>query len=338
MAIPDGPASPALTELSRTIREYSLFQAVSQVIERIRDAHPCLDDEALYEHLEFQANPGLGFPGNDIDRVTFFVERGQLRARMRLNVLGLVGANSPLPAFYAEHALSERAGGNPVADFLDVFHHRLHRLMLPLWRKYRYRVCFRAGASDSFSEQMFALIGLGGRAIRNATQLDWNRLLPYLGLLGMRAHSAALIETVLRYYFKHSQLMIEQCVKRKVVIGPRQCNQLAQANSRLGQDLVLGRQVVDRAGKFRVHLQDLDWQRFHDFLPGGASYSPLCALVRFAVRDPLDFDLRLALRPGEVRALHIGQRNVCRLGWTSWMGQARADGVLILASQLGSDG
>lgn len=249
-----------------------------------------------------------------------------------------MGANSPLPAFYAEYALSERAGGNPVADFLDVFHHRLHRLMLPLWRKYRYRVCFRAGASDSFSEQMFALIGLGGRAIRSATQLDWNRLLPYLGLLGMRAHSAALIETVLRYYFKHSQLMIEQCVKRKVVIAPRQCNQLAQANSRLGQDLVLGRQVVDRAGKFRVHLQDLDWQRFHDFLPGGASYSPLCALVRFAVRDPLDFDLRLALRPGEVRALHIGQRNVCRLGWTSWMGQARADGVLILASQLGSDG
>lgn len=76
MAIPDGPASPALTELSRTIREYSLFQAVSQVIERIRDAHPSLDDEALYEHLEFQANPGLGFPGNDIDRVTFLSSAG----------------------------------------------------------------------------------------------------------------------------------------------------------------------------------------------------------------------------------------------------------------------
>ncbi|WP_289138425.1 type VI secretion system baseplate subunit TssG [uncultured Pseudomonas sp.] len=338
MAIPDGPAGSALTELSRTIREYSLFQAISQVIERLRDAHPSLGDEALYERLEFQANPGLGFPGNDIDRVTFFVEGGQLRARLRLNVLGLVGANSPLPAFYGEHALTERAGGNPVGDFLDLFHHRLHRLMLPLWRKYRYRACFRAGASDPFSEQMFALIGLGGRAVRGATQLDWKRLLPYLGLLGMRAHSAVLIETVLRYYFKHPQLLIEQCVKRKVVIARRQRNQLGQASSLLGQNLVLGRQVVDRAGKFRVHIQNLDWQRFHDFLPTGASHSPLGALVRFAVRDPLDYDLRLVLRTEEVRALHIGQRNVCRLGWTSWMGQARADGVLTLANKLGRNG
>ncbi|CAM2900194.1 type VI secretion system protein ImpH [Pseudomonas gessardii] len=333
MAIPDGPAGPALTELSRTIREYSLFQAVLQVIERLREAHPSLGDEALYDLLEFQANPGLGFPGNDIDRVTFFIERGQLRARLRLNVLGLVGANSPLPAFYAEHALAERAGGNPVADFLDLFHHRLHRLMLPLWRKYRYPARFRAGASDAFSAQMFALIGLGGRAIRGATPLDWKRLLPYLGLLGMRAHSAALIETVLRYYFKHPSLLIEQCVQRKVVIARGQRNQLAHASSLLGRDLVLGRQVVDRAGKFRVHLQDLDWQRFHEFLPDGANHSPLCALIRFAVRDPLDYDLRLVLRPGEIRALHIGQRNVCRLGWTSWMGPARADGVLTLASK-----
>ena len=80
MATPDGSAGPALTALARTIREYSLFQAVLQVIERLRDSHPSLDDDALYDLLEFQANPSLGFPGHDIDRVVFFVEHGQLRA------------------------------------------------------------------------------------------------------------------------------------------------------------------------------------------------------------------------------------------------------------------
>lgn len=89
MATTDGAAAPALTRLSRIIREYSLFQAVLQVIKRLRDAHPLLDDDALYDLLEFQANPGLGFPGHDIDRVEFFVEHEQLRARLRLNVLGL---------------------------------------------------------------------------------------------------------------------------------------------------------------------------------------------------------------------------------------------------------
>ena len=99
MAIPDGTATPALTQLCRVIREYTLFQAVLQVTEHLREAHPLLDDDALYDQLEFQANPGLGFAAHDIDRVEFFMDQGQLRARLRLNVLGLFGAGSPLPAF-----------------------------------------------------------------------------------------------------------------------------------------------------------------------------------------------------------------------------------------------
>ena len=87
MAIADGTATPALTHLCRVIREYTLFQAVLQVTERLREAHPLLDDDALYDQLEFQANPGLGFAAHDIDRVEFFKENGHLRARLRLNVV-----------------------------------------------------------------------------------------------------------------------------------------------------------------------------------------------------------------------------------------------------------
>lgn len=332
MATPDGPAAPALNELSRVIREYSLFQAVLRVVSCLRDAHPLLDDDALYDQLEFQANPGLGFPGHDIDRVEFFVERDQLRARLRLNVLGLCGAGSPLPAFYGEQALADGAGGTATRDFLDLFHHRLHRLMLPIWRKYRYRACFQHGASDGFSQQMFALIGLGGRHMRSAAQLDCKRLLPYLGLLSLRVHSAALIETVLRHYFKHSCLFIEQWVERTVVIAHAQRNRLGGANSRLGHDQVLGREVADRSGKFRVHLQGLEWQRFHDFLPTGLDHEPLCSLLRLTARDPLEYDLRLVLAAGEIRPLHIGEHNPCRLGWTSWLAHECADGVAIVAS------
>ena len=334
MATPDGPTAPALNELSCVIREYSLFQAVLQVMRCLSEAHPSLDDDALYDLLEFRANPGLGFPGHDIDRLEFFIEHDRLRARLRLNVLGLCGAGSPLPAFYGEQALADGVNGNPTCDFLDLFHHRLHRLMLPIWRKYRYRVCFQAGASDPFSEQMFALIGLGGRDIRGAAQLDCKRLLPYLGLLSLRAHSAALIETVLRYYFKHARLFIEQWVERKVVIADQQRNRLGSANSRLGYDQVLGSRVADRSGKFRVHVQGLDWHRFHAFLPTGPDFQALCSLVRLTARDPLEYDLRLVLAAGEIRPLHLGQHNLCRLGWTSWLAHECADGVAIVASNV----
>lgn len=327
-----GATAPALSELSRGIREYSLFQAVMLVVDRLRDAHPQMNDDELYDQLEFQANPSLGFPGSDVDRVEFFEEQGLLHARLRLNLIGLFGSGSPLPAFYGEQALGDTEDGNPTRHFLDLFHHRLQRLMLPIWRKYRYRASFSSGALDPFSSQLFALIGLGGEEIRQARELNWKRLLPYLGLLSLRAHSAALIEAVLRYYFKHAQLVIEQCIERRVQILTEQRNRLGRGNSVLGEDLVLGERVRDRSGKFRIHIRELDWQRFHEFLPIGFGYQPLCALVRFTLRDPLDYDIRLVLRQEEIRELCIGEQNACRLGWTSWLGRERADGVVTLGS------
>lgn len=333
MDTPHGSAAPSISMLTQGIREYSLFQAVLLVIDRLREADPLLGDEDLYDRLEFQANPGLGFPGSDIDRVEFFEEHGQVRARLRLNLIGLVGAGSPLPAFYGEQALGNDEDGNPTRHFLDLFHHRLQRLMLPIWRKYRYCASFQSGARDPFSEQLFALMGLGGEEIRKATQLNFKRLLPYLGLLSLRAHSAALIEAVLRYYFKHADLNLEQCIERRVDILGEQRNCLGRANSLLSEDLVLGERVRDRSGKFRIHIGELDWQRFHEFLPIGIGYQPLCALVRFTLRDPLEYDIRLVLRQQEIRELRIGAQNACRLGWTSWLGHDRADGVVTLGSK-----
>ncbi|MDA8486381.1 type VI secretion system baseplate subunit TssG [Pseudomonas resinovorans] len=334
MGTPHGPAAPALSGLTRVVREYSLFQAVLLVIDRLRDAHPQLSDDDLYDQLEFQANPSLGFPGSDVDRVEFFHEHGQLRARLRFNLIGLVGSGSPLPAFYGEQALGDGEHGNPTRNFLDLFHHRLQRLMLPIWKKYRYRASFQSGALDPFSAQLFALIGLGGNDIRKAQELNWKRLLPYLGLLSLRAHSAALIEAVLRYYFKHAELTIEQCVERRVEILKEQRNRLGCANSLLGEDLVLGEHVRDRNGKFRIHIRELDWHRFHEFLPIGFGYQPLCALVRFTLRDPLDYDISLVLRREEIPELRIGEQNTCRLGWTSWLGRESADGVVTLGSKI----
>ena len=199
-----GSATAALKPLNRGIREYSLFQGVLLVLDRLRQLDPGLDDEALYERLEFQANPSLGFPGSDIEQVQFFQEHGEWRARLRINLVSLFGAGSPLPAFYGEQALGDNEDGNPTRNFLDLFNNRLQRLLLPIWQKYRYRARFTSGAHDPFSEQLFALVGLSGEAIRSAPELNWKRLLPYLGLLSLRAHSAALIESVLRYYFKHA--------------------------------------------------------------------------------------------------------------------------------------
>lgn len=333
MDTPYGPSAAALSELTRGIRQYSLFQAVLLVADQLSQAHPDLSRDERYDLLEFRANPSMGFPGSDIEHVEFFLEHGQLRARMCLNIMGLTGAGSPLPAFYAEQALVNGDAGSRTRDFMDVFHHRLQRLIYPIWKKYRYHASFQSGASDAFSAQLFALIGLGGEEIRFSQALNWKRLLPYLGLLSLRAHSAALIEAVLRYYFKHAEMTLEQCVERRVDIIEEQRTYLGLSCSALGDSGVLGERVRDRGGKFRIHVRGLDWQRFHEFLPDGTGYQPLCALVRFTLRDPLDYDMRLVLRREQIRELRLGEQNVCRLGWASWLGHEHADGVVTLGSK-----
>lgn len=334
MDTPHGPAAPALSGLTQSIREYSLFQSVLLVIDRLRAGDLDISEDELYERVEFSANPSLGFAGSDVDRVEFFTERGQTRARLRFNLMGLVGAGSPLPVFYCEQALGDSDDDNPTRMFMDLFNHRLQRLMLPIWRKYRYRVSFQKGATDPFSSHLFALIGLGGETIRDAEELNWRRLLPYLGLLSLRAHSAALIESVLRYYFKHAELTIEQCIERRVDILQEQRNRLGIANHQFSESLVLGERVRDCSGKFRIHIRQLSWERFHELLPIGTGYQPLCALVRFTLRDPLDYDIRLVLRHEEIRELRIAELNPCRLGWTSWLGRQKADGVVTLGSKI----
>lgn len=327
-----GITAPALSSLGRSIREYSLFQGVMLVLSRLRKAHPDLNDEALYERLEFRANPSLGFPGSDIERVEFFHEHGELRARMCLNLIGLSGSSSPLPAFYSEQALGDNMGDNPTRDFLDLFSDRLQRLMLPIWRKYRYHCRYQPGATDDVSTQMFALIGLGHPALRQGQDLNWKRLLPYLGLLSMRTQSAALLEAVLRYYFQHTRMRIEECIERSVDIDPEQQNRLGLANNQLGTSLVLGDRIRDRSGKFRLHIGDLDWDGFHDYLPTGKAHTPLLTLMRFCLRTPLAYDIRLHLRRDAIQPLHLANDNRCRLGWTSWIGQVNSDPEVTLAA------
>ncbi len=334
MDAPNGSAAGSLNPMTRVIREYSLFQAIQLTQETLRRAHPDLTQDQLYDRIEFEANPSLGFPASDIDRVQFFTEHGQLRARMRLNLLSLSGAGSPLPVFYVEQSLGDSDDANPTRTFLDLFNHRVHRLLMPIWRKYRYRASFEKGATDAFSRQLFALIGLGSQQIRATDDINWKRLLPYLGLLSLRAHSAALVESVLRYYFKHAEVNIEQCMLRTVEIIDEQLNSLGALGSLLGQQLVLGERVQDRSGKFRIHIRELSWQRFHEFLPIGSGFQPLCALVRFSLRDPLNYDIRLTLRQEEIHELRLCAQSECRLGWTSWLGREKADGVVTLGNTL----
>jgi type VI secretion system protein ImpH len=314
-------ATRLIQDLTEGAPGFSFFQVVrlleASLPDKVRTGHrgPVRD-----EAVRFRPNLSFGFPPADVERV----ERTQGDGppyRVTVNFLGLYGSSSPLPAFFTEDILDQDPDDNPQRDFLDLFHHRLVALFYRCWRKYRHHVGYRAGAADETSGRMYALAGLGMPELRGGLGVDRERLLAYMGLLGLRGRSPAKIAGVLGDYLDGVPVQVEPFVPRTVRMGPAAINHIGRRHCRLGRDFVLGSRVRDIAGKFRVVLGPMSLTRLLRHLPGAPDHAPVRGLVRLMLREPLAFDVTLRLKADEVPRWDLAPDGPCRLGWTTWLGE-----------------
>ncbi|WP_375322175.1 type VI secretion system baseplate subunit TssG [Aliivibrio logei] len=313
------------------IGHLSLMKALDHICHQL-SLHYDLPHDLAYERIQFIANASQGFAPREIQSVSIAIHSDKLpKVTLTLNMLSLIGASSPLPHYYNDYLSQDE--NNVLKPFLDIFHHRLHRLIRTVWQKYRYNAAFREGANDPFSQYIFALLGLKSEELREDQSINWPRLFPYLGLLSQRVRSANTIEALLRYYFQHSDIYIEECILRHCKIPTTQLCALGQSNASLSSSSVLGDSAPDRANKFRIHITQLTWEHFHSFLIDKPNWITLNRLVQFTVKDPLDFDIQLHLKNGEPRPLTLSDSNECCLGWTSWLGSSANEGRITLSGK-----
>lgn len=299
-------------------RRYNFFQLVD-LIHRHHgdDLESDRDNQTCQERIRFSSSAGLGFPGSDVvSALSPEHEHGSYQ--MEVSFLGLHGSQSPLPGYYLEDMAWEAGQDFGVRrHFLDFFNHRLVTLFHRSWRKYRYYVRFRPGAADGFSNLVYALIGLGDRRLRDATPVNWSKMLAYSGLMAGRSRSPEVVSGIVAHCFDLDDVSIEQWVLRKVVIGGDQQTCLGQNNATLGNDTLVGSRVRDRSGKFILRIRNLSRQRFADFLPNGQDHQRLVKLVEFVTREQLAYDLELQMRSQDIRPMQMGAE--VRLGWNSFV-------------------
>lgn len=315
-----------LGELLAHGRQFDFYQAVRVLLAlHPNAATPGRHGQLSKEAVRFCANLSLGFPASDVERVTR--ETASAAAlppyAMTVNFLGLIGPASPLPAYYTEEAIRADADTAVAQHFLDMFHHRLTSFVYRSWEKYRYMLQYRPGARDPFSNRMFALIGLGHAQLRENSQIEWARVLPYLGLIGMKVRSASLLSSVVSHYFGGVPAQVQEYMRHKTVIDPMQRNRLGVVNCSLGVNGMLGEKVYDVNTKFRLRIGAMDYTAYREFLPGGSDYDVLRELVRFTLVDPLEYDVELLLRADEVPPTTLAKDNPCRLGYSNWLGEVR---------------
>ncbi len=292
---------------------------------------PGLQGPMSKEVVRFRANPSLGFPGTDIERLDIEKTPADFPEHvMTVNFMGLFGPASPLPAFYTEEIIRSDPDVAVARHFFDLFHHRFVSFVYRAWEKYRYDLQYRPGARDPFSNWMFSLVGLGNPKLRAGERIDWARLLPYLGMLGMKVRSAALLSGVISHYFGGVPARVEEYVKHQTVIDPIQRNRLGVENCALGVSCLLGQRVQDVNTKFKLRIGALTFSEYREFLPGGKHHDAVRELVSFTLVDRFDYDIELVLDARQAPRARLEHGNPCRLGYSTWLGEVRRGEVTVV--------
>jgi type VI secretion system protein ImpH len=335
-------APPQFAEVEQLLREhpgrFDFFQAVRLLLRRSGDRKPVgwfvnPGDEAV----RFTVEPSLAFPPNNIDAIHW----NGGAAGMSVTFMGLTGPAGVLPRCYSAFLLSRlRDRDRTLADFLDLFNHRLISLFYRAWEKYRFGVVYEREGVDRVSKYLACIVGLGTSGLQDRLGIPDERLLCYAGLLSLQSRSATALKQLLEDYFD-VPVEVEQFIGvwRSLDSGD-QCvfTEADSYSEQLGVALV-GDAVWDQQSRIRLKLGPLTQEQYLSFLPTGTDWKPLRELTRFFCGPDLEVEIQLILAQKEVPRCDLGKDDVAgpRLGWFTWVrsgfgfDRSPGDTILLLA-------
>ncbi len=317
------PQKPINEELLDEPYRFEFFQAV-RLLEMFYPERQAIGRESLphKEVVRIRSQMSLNFPPSELHEFNEVIDEQTDERVLELfvNFMGLTGPSGLLPPNYTE-MLAERARYRDTAmwAFLDIFTHRAVSLFFRAWEKYRFPVQYERG-NDDFTAHLFDLAGLGTKGLRGRMDLEDESLVPYSGLIAQKPHSSSALGQILSDYFEVTAEVV-QFFGQWIDLDKESITFIGTANSRLGQDAIVGTQVWEQQSKFLIKLGPLDFKRFKSFFPNGSAHKPLESIVRFMTGAELDFDLQLVLAAGEVPSCILTTRAIRRpmLGWSSWL-------------------
>ncbi len=302
---------------------FEFFQAV-RLFEKIFPEHQAVGREALpnQEVVRFRSHISLDFPASEINEIR---EPGtgsdhEEKVEMLVNFMGLVGVSGVLPTHYTELALDRiRHRDTSMWAFLDIFTHRSVSMFYRAWAKYRFPIGYERG-EDEFTSYLYDFAGLGTKGLQGHLSLKDESLLPYVGLIAQKPHSANALENILSDYFG-IRAKIDQFFGQWLALDSADYTRLGKKNSTLGLNAIAGTSVWEQQSKFRVKLEGVSFKQFQAFLPNGSAHKKLDSIIRFMVGSEFDYDVQLILNakqvPGAVLTTRAQRRPM--LGWTSYL-------------------
>ena len=292
-----------------------------QLVESIAEASSInldeLENTLIGESIfRFFTNPKINFPVGDIEQLIILEEDGREVFQFLVNFLGLQGSSGPLPGSVLDE-IAEEHNNNPIQSiYLDFFNHHLITLFHQIWRKYKYYIKFNSNFSDNYSRNIMNLLGVSRDFIK-FTHLNWHKIFYHLGIIQSGIRTKEALTSIIQHYFDLHDISLEEHVRKIVEVEVEQKNQVGIKNVMLGENFILGDKVESFSNKFRVNINNLNLDEFHQFLPNTKKYRQLQELIRFLLKDPLPYDVLLGLHPDTKSTFILGKDNSSFLGWTT---------------------
>jgi len=238
-----------------------------------------------------------------------------------VNFMGLAGTSGVLPQHYTRLIMERnRKRDTNLADFLDLFNHRLISLFYRAWTKYRFSYQYEAHLGkrkkDPFTQVVKSLAGQHPDQQHDAQ-------LYYSGHFARKNKSATNLENMLSDF-------LEKPVKVKTFVGQWLTirdedravvgRQGVGRNHCLGQGVLLGRRSWNMQSKIAIHIAAMTYSEYQKLLNKSAKFLQLKNLINSYVPIHLSVDLLfsvLSLRESD-RQLGKG----LKLSQNLWLGSS----------------
>lgn len=283
-------------------------------------------DTPATDPVRFRARERLAFPNREIGAVEFDLDHAANPPTVRTTFFGLYGTDARMPSYFVDEVALYRDGAEPLAGFLDMFHHRFVTQYYRIWRKYRYPAGFRIDARDDTSLDLLSLLGLGMDHPEIAQAVGTRKLLAMLGLASQKTRTAEGLAGVLQHAVPDARVTVEECYP--VWVSAEDYEQTA-----LGESCLLGRGCYDRVNTVRIVIAPLMRESVLGLMPGQANHRAVIALLRFYLAHVAQAHLEMQVSP-ELMPAPVLNSNQVSLGYTSQLLQSGASGMVGKIDQL----
>lgn len=332
---------------------FSFYQAVRILECSAAGRHPRIgmSRDPEDDFVRFGQHVELVHMATDLRSVTTAGDPEDPIYRMKSCFTGLAGPFGPMPEWLTEtlvhlaHGIPDetlfppgpQGGGlyatatvkdEGMAEFLDLFHHRMFSFLYRAWASGNMAVAFdRAGAVEGkphegdaprFGHFIGSVFGTGSDELFDHPVLPSYARLAFAGHLSCQTKHAEGLESILEAFFG-IQVAITQFVGHWLSIPEESRCRLGESalSGTLGESVFIGARMWDHQLKFRIRLGPMNLARLKNFLPGGTHHAQLGAWVDFYTSRRWICDFQIVLEKAEVPATVLGMEG--QLGRTSWL-------------------